>query len=102
MTLTVDSQVSQRRTGRPLHLCIMTAQQEEDRIQCIPANRTNFFLRNFRKGEGSASLQVYIIREGERRQCGERGSREEICCRPVCMIEIGLVGVNLASSLHTF
>lgn len=61
----------------------MTAQQEQDRIERIPAYRTNFLLCYLCKSKSGTSLKIDIVRERERGQSGERGSREEISGCPV-------------------
>ena len=44
---TIYSEISQRRTGSPLHFGVMAAEEEEDGVECIPANRTDFLLSDF-------------------------------------------------------
>lgn len=82
-TRTVDGQVAQRCTGGPLHLRIVTSQQEEHRVQRIPANLPDLLFRDLCKRKRSRSLQVDVVREGECCESRERGAGEEVCCRSV-------------------
>lgn len=62
--LTVDCQISQCSTGRPLYLRIMATEQKEDRVESISPNGTNLFLGNFSESQSGTSLQVHIVGEG--------------------------------------
>ena len=65
---TVNRKIPKRCTGSSLNFCVMAAEEEENGIQGISANRTNLLFGDFCKGEGCTSLQVHIVREGERCQ----------------------------------
>lgn len=41
----------------------MAAEEEQNGVERIPANLTNFLLRDFGEGEGSASLEVNVFGE---------------------------------------
>lgn len=53
---TVHSKIAQSRAGSTLNFSVMAAQEEEDGIQCIAADRTDFLLSNFRKGKSGTAL----------------------------------------------
>jgi len=62
--LTVDCQVSQCRTGRPLHFRVMATEQKEDGVESISPNGTNFLLGDLSESESSTPLQVHVVGEG--------------------------------------
>ena len=83
-TRTIHSKVSKSRACSPLHFGIMAAEEEEDWVECVAANRPNFFLGDFGKCERGATLKIDIVRK---RECGQRGEGripEEVGRRPVC------------------
>lgn len=67
---TVDGEVAQCGTGRPLYLRIVAAEQKEDGVERIPPDRSHLLLRNLSKRQSCTPLEVDIVRE---RKCGQRG-----------------------------
>jgi len=61
--LTIHSQVAQRRTRCSLNLGIVTAQEEQDRVQRIPPDFSYFLFRDFRESQSGRSLEVNIVAE---------------------------------------
>jgi hypothetical protein len=61
----------------------MAAQEEEDRVEGIAADRADLFLGYLGKRERRTSLEVDIVGEGESREGGEGGAGEEVGCRAV-------------------
>ena len=62
----------------------MAAQEEKDGVESVPADGANLLLCDLGEGEGSAALQVNVIRK---RKCGQRGewcSLEEVGGGSVC------------------
>ena len=66
---TIYSQISQSRTGSPLHFGIMAAEEEEDGVERVPTDGTDLFLGDFGERERSATLEVDIV---GKRECGQR------------------------------
>ena len=69
---TINGQITQRRACSPLHFGVMAAEQEEDRIEGVAANRAYFLLSDLSERERSTALKVDIVRE---RECCQRGER---------------------------
>jgi hypothetical protein len=68
----------------------MAGEEEQDGIERVAANRTDFFLGDLCKGKRRAALEVDIIRKGE---CGQRRqwrAREKVGRRPVCSKRVRL------------
>lgn len=81
---TIDGEIAERGTGSPLNLGIMAAEEEENGVQRVPSNLTNFLLRDLGKCKGCAALKVNVLGEGKSREGAERRTGEEIGCGPVC------------------
>ena len=81
---TIYSEISQRRTGSPLHFGVMAAEEEEDGVERVAANRANFLLGNFGKCKCGAALEVDVVRK---RECSQRCKRripEEVGSGTIC------------------
>jgi len=61
----------------------MAGEEEKDRVECVAADRTDFFFGDLSKCKRRAALEVDIVGKGE---CGQRGkwrTSEKIGRRPV-------------------
>jgi hypothetical protein len=61
----------------------MAGEEEKDGVECVTADRANFFFGNLSKGKRRAALKINIVGKGE---CGERGkwrTSEKVGRRPV-------------------
>ena len=89
---TINGQITQRRACSPLHFGVMAAEEEEDGVERVAANRANFLLGNFGKCKCGAALEVDVVRK---RECSQRCKRripEEVGRRAVCSIREGGAG----------
>jgi hypothetical protein len=62
---TIHSEIAQGSTGSPLDLGVMAREEEEDRVQGVPAHGADLFLGNLSEGESSTPLEVDVVRERE-------------------------------------
>lgn len=58
---TVNGQVTKRSASSTLYLGVLTAEEEEDGIEGIPAHGAHLLLSNFCKCECSTALKVDIV-----------------------------------------
>ena len=58
---TVDRQVAKCSARSALNLRVVTAQEEQNRVERVPSHRSNFLLGDLCESEGSTSLEVHII-----------------------------------------
>lgn len=83
-TLTIHRQIPQRSTRRPLHLRVMTPQQEQHRVQRVPSHLSHFLFGDLCESERGGSLEVDVVGEGEGGEGGEGGAGEEVGGLAVC------------------
>lgn len=58
---TVDGEISEGRTGRPLDLGVVATEEEEDRVESVSADGPDLLLSYLCKSEGGAPLEVYVV-----------------------------------------
>lgn len=58
----------------------MAAEEEEDRVESVSTNGANLLLCDLCEGEGGASLEIYVVREGESGERRERRTSKEVGC----------------------
>ena len=61
----------------------MTSQEEQDRVQRIPADLSYFLFRDLCEGQSGGSLEVDIVAEGQGGQGSEGRSGKEVGGRSV-------------------
>jgi hypothetical protein len=58
---TVDGEISEGRTGRPLDLGVVATEEEEDRVESVSADGPDLLLSYLCKSESGAPLEVYVV-----------------------------------------
>ena len=61
----------------------MAREEEKDGVECVAADRTDFFFGDLSKGKGRTALEVDIV---GKRECSQRGkwrTREKVGRHPV-------------------
>lgn len=89
---TVDGKIAKGCACRALNLRVVAAEEEQDRVERVPAHGAHLLLGDLCKGQSSTALQVDIVRERERGQGVEGRAREEIGRRPVYSREPAYIG----------
>ena len=75
---TVHGQIAKSGASSPLNFCVVTAEEEEDRVECVAPNGSDLLLSNLGECKCRATLEINIVRK---RECGQRGKwcpREEV------------------------